>query len=420
MVCLSSRCVHSLAGVLAALLLAACGPEPRSKDAPTLDHAAYVWSPQWGPEASLAVGVDRLPSEISRLKVYIGTTHFPGGTQAFALDWKALAGSGRTLTLVVASGPAAVNFRNAPDLGPAGDLLAQALSEARAASAKVDRVQLDLECPPSKLAGYVKALGPFRARFPGLETVISVLPSWIKESELPALVAACDRFSLHLGPGYGLGGVHSRTDFKAAERWVSEVATLGRPFRLGLPITSHYLCRDENGTLLGSVPVGRMPPAGTSKVEPVVADPVALPAFLRRMEALAPAQLEGFDWLRLPMPGDAGTWSSEGMLAALRGKVVQRSIRASLVPDEGMSRVVVTNDGMVPMPAPLVKVSWRGGEVQACDGFGAWEILLSGGDSFRLRPSESASLVPAGESLTIGWIRFATEPASSEVVLLPR
>jgi hypothetical protein len=138
------------------------------------------------------------------------------------------------------------------------------------------------------------------------------------------------------------------------------------------------------------------------------------------MEALAPAQLEGFDWLRLPMPGDAGTWSSEGMLAALRGKAVQRSIRASLVPDEGMSRVVVTNDGMVPMPAPLVKVSWRGGEVQACDGFGAWEILLSGGDSFRLRPSESASLVPAGESLTIGWIRFATEPASSEVVLLPR
>lgn len=402
---------------MAALLLAACGPAPRPKDAPPLEHAAYVWAPKWGPETTLAVGSDRLPPEIRRLRVYVGVTHQADGSRSFPVDWAALARSGRQLTLVVASGSAVANFREDPDLGPAGDLLAEALAAARAADAKVGRLQLDLECPPAKLAGYARSLGPFRRRFPGLEVAVSVLPAWMGEPGLPALVDAADRFTLHLSPGYALGGARSRPDFREVERWVVEAAALGRPFRLGLPITSHYLCLDEKGAMLASIPIGRSPPVGTARLEPVVADPVEIPAFIRRMENSSPALFEGFDWLRLPVPGDPGTWSAEGLSAALRGEPVRRSVKAALLADEGLTRVVVTNDGMVPMPAPAVRVAWRGGEVQACDGLGAWEILLSGGDGFRLRPSEAAPLVPAGETVTVGWVRFAAQPAEASATL---
>lgn len=403
--------------MLAALLLAACGPAPRPPGAAKLDHAAYVWAPKWSPETSLAVGPDRLPAELSRLRVYVGATHYASAPQAFPVDWSALARSGRALTLVVASGPACANFRDAPDLAPAGDLLAPALAAARAAEVKVDRVQLDVECPLPKLPGYARQLEGFRRRFPGLEIVVSVLPPWLGEPGLPEVVAAADRFTLHLSPGYVLGGVRSRLDFAAAEGWVRDAAAFGRPFRVGLPITSHYLCLDENGGLLGSTPVGRPIPPGTARTDPVVADPVALPAFLRRLETHSPALLEGVDWLRLPVPGDAGTWSLEGMLAALRGQPVLRSAKAAIAPDDGLSRVVVVNDGMVPMPAPDLRVRWKGGEVVSCDGLGAWEILLSGGDSFRLRPSQAAPLVPAGETVTAGWIRFASPPAECEAAL---
>jgi hypothetical protein len=412
-----SRTARPLAGALAALLLAACGPAPRPPGAPALDHAAYVWAPKWGPETSLAVGADRLPAEVGRLRVYIGVTHLASGPQAFAVDWPALARSGRILTLVVASGPAVANFRDAPDLSAPGDLLAAALAEARAVEAKVDRIQLDVECPAPKLAGYAAQIEGVRRRFPGLEVSVSVLPSWLGEPGLGDLLAAADRFTLHLGPGYALGAARSRTDFRAAERWVRQAAAHGRPFRLGMPITSHYLCHAENGALLGAVAVGRPAPAGTVRTEPVVADPVALPAFVRRLATHSPAELEGFDWMRLPVPGDAGTWSSEGMRAALRGEPATRSLRAAIVPDEGLSRVVVVNDGMVPMPAPTLRVRWKGGEVQACDGLGAWEMLLGSGDAFRLRPNETAPLVPAGETLTVGWIRFASPPLECEAAL---
>lgn len=420
MVRLTPRSARPLAGALAALLLAACGPAPRPPEAPRIDHAAYVWAPKWGPETSLAVGADRLPAEISRLRVYVGVTHFASAPQSFAVDWAALARSGRALTLVVASGPSVANFRDAPDLAPAGDLLAAALAAARAADAKVDRVQLDVECPLAKLPGYARQLEGFRRRFPGLEVVVSVLPSWLGEPGLPELVAGVDRFTLHLSPGYALGGVQTGPDFQAAERWVAAAASLGRPFRVGVPITSHFLCLDENGALLGSVPVGRPFPPGTVRTDSVVADPVAIPAFLRRMESHSPGLLEGLDWLRLPVPGDAGTWSLDGMLAALRGQPVRRSVRAAVQPDEGLSRVVVVNDGMVPVPAPALRVRWKGGEVQSCDGLGAWEILLGAGDAFRLRPAPASPLVPPGETVTAGWIRFASPPAECEAALAER
>lgn len=420
MVRLISRSVRPLAGVLAALLLAACGPAPRPADATALDHAAYVWAPKWGPETSLAVGPDRLPAEIGRLRVYVGATHYSGAPQSFPVDWPALARSGRALTLVVASGPAVANFRDAPDLALPGNLLAEALAAARAVEAKVDRVQFDVECPVSKLGGYARQIEAVRRRFPGLQVAVSVLPSWLGESSLDELLAAADRFTLHLSPGYVLGGSRTRVDFKVAERWVAQAASHGRPFRVGLPITSHYLCLDENGALLASVPVGRPVPPGTARTESVVADPSALPAFVRRMATHSPAQLEGFDWLRLPVPGDAGTWSLAGMVAALRGEPVVRSLKASLVGDEGYTRVVVTNDGMVPMPSPALAVSWKGGEVQACDGAAGWEMLLGRGDGFRLRPGDTAGLIPAGEAVTTGWIRFASPPAESAATLAER
>jgi len=138
------------------------------------------------------------------------------------------------------------------------------------------------------------------------------------------------------------------------------------------------------------------------------------------MATHSPAQLEGFDWLRLPVPGDAGTWSLGGMTAALRGEPVVRSLKVAMVPDEGYARVVVVNDGMVPMPSPTVRVSWKGGEVQACDGAGGWEMLLGGGEGFRLRPGDTAGLIPAGETLTAGWIRFASPPTETSAALAER
>jgi len=409
-----------LAALPAALLLAACGPSPRPPGAPALEHAAYVWAPKWGPETSLAVAADRLPEEVRRLRVYVGSTHQAEGHRAFPVDWPALVRSGRHLSLVVAVGPASANFRDEPDLGPAGDLLAEAVAAARAAEAPVVRVQLEVDCPPGKLAGYASALEAFRRRFPGLELAVSVLPAWLERPDVTLVVAQADRFTLHLSPGYALGGGHGRPDFRSAERWVADAARLGRPFRVGIPITSHFLCYDANGGLLASVPVGRSAPAGTARAEPVVADPVALPAFVRRMETHSPGLLEGLDWMRLPVPGDAGTWSREGMVAALRGEPVRRAAKAVLVPEDAITRVVVANDGMVPVPAPAVRVSWKTGQVQACDAVAPWEIHLSASAGFRLLPGEGASLVPAGESSTAGWVRFAAPPEGLDAALAER
>jgi len=411
-----------LAGAAVALLLAACGPASRPADAPPLSHRATVWAPAWGIDTGLALGQDRLDPRLARLVVHVGHAGIGPEPTAFAVDWPAVAASGRPVDLAVLLGRGAYPARGQPALGGAGDLLAAALASARAAEVRVTGVHLETECPPGRLAALAASLAGLRSRLGDLPATVSVLPSQLREDGIASLAAAADGLVVNAMRGMVTGGDPALPGEEVLDGWLADLAALGRPARLALPISCHYDCLDESGSSVGRVLAGIRPPPGTARLRVLAPDPEALLGLARRAASHGPANLVGIDWFRLPIPGDSGVWSSDGLRAALDGRPPPRQLEVVLesTEDDTVRRVVLVNGGAIPLPPAEILVAWDKGEATACDGLGGHELLAPSPRGFRLRPLPGSSVVGPGEARLVGWARFDEPPADLRARLADR
>lgn len=411
-----------LAVAAVTLLLAACGPEPRPPGAPPTDHRALVWVPAWNADAGLALDKDRLDPRLSRLAVYVGHAGVAPEPVAFPVDWAAVAASGRPVDLAILVGRGAHGPAGEVRLAAAVDLVAAALAAARAAEVRVEGVHVETECPPGRLAALASALEAVRPRLAGLRLGVSLLPSQLREPGVGRLAEAADVVTVHAMRGMLLGGDPAMPDVATLDRWFADIAALARPVRLGVPISCHYACLDDSGAEIARVLVGIRPPAGTARVRVLAPDPEAVAAIARRVASHGPANLIGIDWFRLPIPGDGGVWSADGLRAALGGEPPARHLEvvAEVTEDEAVRRILLVNSGSLPQPPAEVIVRWDQGRVAACDGLGGHELLAPSASGFRLRPLPGSSVVGPGESRVIGWARFDEPPRDLQVTLAGR
>lgn len=422
MVRLTRATARRLAGAAVALLLAACGPAPRPAEAPPIDHRAAVWAPSWSTDTGLALSRDRLDPRLGRLVVFVGHAGITPEPVAFPVDWPSVAASGRPVSLAVVVGRAAYPSSGEARLAAAADILAAALAAARAADVRVEGVHLETECPPGRLAALAAALEALRPRLGALPLGVSVLPAQLREAGAGRLAAAADLLVVNAMRGMVLGGSPSIPEDDALDALLADIAALGRPARLAVPISCHYACLDDSGGEISRVLVGIRPPPGTARVRVLSPDPEAVAALARRVASHAPANLAGIDWFRLPIPGDGGVWSAEGLRAAMDGRSPPRHFEAvaEATEDDTVRRILLVNTGALPLPPAEVIVRWDKGGVLACDGLGGHELLSPSAAGFRLRPLPSASVVGPGESRLVGWIRFEDSPSGLQVRLADR
>lgn len=373
-------------------------------------------------DTGLALGKDRLDPRLSRLVVHVGHAGVASQPVAFAVDWSSVAASGRPVDLAVLVGRQAYGPGGEVRLAAAADLLASALAAARAAEARVAGVHIETDCPPGRLEALALAVEGLRPRVGALPVGVSVIPSQLREPGIGRLAAAADSLTVNVMRGMVLGGDPAMPTTDDLDDWFADIASLGRPARLGVPISCHYACLDESGGELGRVLVGIRPPAGTSRVRVLAPDPEAVAALSRHVAKHAPANLAGIDWFRLPIPGDGGAWSADGLRAALDGRSPPRHMEAvaEATEDAAVMRILLVNSGALPLPPAEVVVSWSKGRAGACDGLGGHELLAPAPDGFRLRPLPGSSVVGPGESRLVGWIRFDEPPAGLRVDLARR
>lgn len=422
MVRLTRATARRLAGAAVALLLAACGPAPRPAEAPPTDHRAVVWAPSWGTDTGLALAGDRVDPRLARLVVFVGHAGVTPEPVPFPVDWPAVASSGRPVDLAILVGRSAYGAAGQVRLAPAADLLAPALAAARAAEVRVVGAHIETDCPPGRLAALAQALVPFRTRVGDLRLGVAVHPSQLRDPGIADLAAAADSLTVNVMRGMILGGLPDIPDGDALDAIFADIAALGRPARLGVPIAAHYACLDESGAEIGRVLVGIRPPAGTARVRVLSPDPEAVAALSRRVASHAPANLAGIDWFRLPTPGDAGVWSADGLRGALEGRSPPRGLEVVLetTEEEGLRRVVLANVGAIPLPPAEVLVSWDKAAPSACDGLGGHELLAPTPGGFRLRPLPGSSVVGPGEARLVGWVRFDEPPRDLRARLADR
>jgi hypothetical protein len=383
--------------LLVALLLCAVGLSqstlPTGAPRSPLPHDAYIWQRVWTPQVIAAA--QRSADLVRTWHVLVAEADSTGHWIKVAVPWEALQSTGRPIVAVVRIDGRLDDARMPPLLDRIALL---------AATPAVSGLEIDYDCPTSKLVAYAGFLEELKARLPAtLKLSITALPTWMNSPALERLAPNVDELVLQVhavdDPHHGL------FDPAQADRWVHAFARrIPRPIRVALPAYDVRVTWRRDGRL-ASVEGERPLLTGTAPSETLRTSPEAIVAFLHAMQRDAPDSLTGIVWFRLPTDNDRRAWSLDTWRAVVMDRLPAATLNATLVATDnpGLWTVTLANDGIVDATAPRhVRLD------PTC-------TLADGANGFRLIAGAPLSLQGTGgrlrahESRVIGWAR-CTEP----------
>ena len=309
--------LRTLAIVTIAAIVAACGRAP----AP-LTHDAYVWQRQWTP--ALREAMSSSTDLVRSWRVLVAQADRNGAFHTFSPDRDALDRSGRPVVLVVRIDGRLASFD--------GQVLAERIAALTAGwpSTQLAGIEIDYDCPTSRLPAYTTFLAALRSRLGALPLSITALPTWIGSRDLDALLAVPDESVLQVhavqAPQAGL------FDPVVADRWLDEFATHTRkPFRVALPTYGSRVSWNEDGSLLAVESERAALAAGATSAE-LYAAPDTLMAFVAHLRKDRPRGLVGVVWFRLPTVDDTRAWSLATWRGVVLGQLDTRPLAITLQP----------------------------------------------------------------------------------------
>jgi hypothetical protein len=386
--------------LLAALLLCVIGlsgsmPQIRATAAP-LPHDAYVWQRAWTPH--VVSSVSRSSDIVRAWRLLLAEADASGRWATVAIPWPHVEATQRPVIGVIR-----IDGRLDEARIPA--MLDQVMARLEPVSGALAGVEIDYDCPTSKLATYTRFLAALRSRLaPSLKLSITALPTWMTSSQLEPLTRDLDEIVLQVhavdDPRRGL------FDPDQAERWVREFGRrIHRPFRVALPAYDVRVTWRSDGRL-ASVE-GEMPLRTGRSGELLAAAPEAVLQFLHAMRRGAPEDLVGIAWFRLPTDADSRAWSLQTWRAVIAGELPAARLSAGLVPAEraDLWTVTLSNDG--PADATLPRQVRLDPACEAADGANGFRLAAAGGPL--VLEAARGGRLRANRKRIIGWAR-CTEP----------
>lgn len=383
------RALSTMAIVAIVAILAACAPAP----AP-LTHDAYVWQRQWTPALRDALAAS---SDLVRdWRVLVAQADRDGAIHRFPVDRDALRRSGRPVVLVVRVDGRLARF------DPATLTDAIVAVSADWPASQVAGIEIDYDCPTSRLPAYTAFLLALRARLGPTALSITALPTWIGSPDLDALLAVPDDAVLQVhavqAPQAGL------FDPAIAGQWVEAFAThTRRPFRVALPTYGSRVSWKADGSLL-AVESERAALAEGASASELFAAPETLLAFVRHLDIDRPRGLVGFAWFRLPTTDDNRAWSLATWRGVVEGQLDTRPIAVTLQPGadaqapfDVMLENVATTDAAPPTRIALPSTC------EVADGIDGYRLDRTGGTLELV--AGSARPLQAHTRRPIGWAR---------------
>jgi hypothetical protein len=386
--------------VLAALLLCLVGLSASTSAIRTtgepLPHDAYVWQRIWTP--AVITAASRSADIVRSWRILLAEGDKSGRWTTVSVPWSDVLATGRPVVGVI-------RIDGRLDEGRMAALLDRVIATVSAPSTlqSITGVEIDYDCPTSKLATYAKFLSALRARLPSsIALSITALPTWLSSSALGSLATHLNEVVLQVhavdDPRRGL------FDPDQAERWVRDFGRrIGRPFRVALPAYDVRVTWRRDGRL-ASVE-SEVPLLAGRGGELLDARPEAVLGLLHALQRSAPAGLIGVVWFRLPTDADTRAWSLETWRAVVTDRLEPARVSAALVPAEqpDLWNVVLSNDGA--MDAQLPAQVLLGSACQTADGANGFRLVADGPADHRVLESNGNGRLRAWTKRTIGWAR---------------
>ncbi len=389
----------------------------------------YVWQRAWTDDVEAAVA--RSGREAAGFTVLAAEVSFSSGAPRVAhvrADWAALKAAGRPVGLALRVGPYAGNFEREGEVTRGLASLARSMMmNAREAGIEPVELQVDFDCPESRLDGYRVWVQALKEAVRPVPVAVTVLPCWLNRSSFAPLVRAADGFVLQVHSIERPAGPEAPIvlcDAAAARKWVEDAAAAGVPFRVALPTYGYLVAFDADGKYLGLSAEGPSSswPAG-AVLRPARADAVSLARLISDWRADRPAAMRGVIWYRMPVDGDRLNWTWPTLTAVMDGRIPKPGLAVEVTqPQPGLAEVTLVNRGDADATTfERVRVEWRQDRLLGADGMGGYGVDSFGnGWCLFTRPGRVAPIVP-GERRTIGWLRFeqTTEVRASAASFTP-
>ena len=323
----------------------------RQPDAPLpLQHMAYVWQRAWTNDVTDAVA--RADDTLAGLMVLAGELTVERGhgrMTVVSVDWAALAHGARVIPVIRAnvSLDTLLDTANAPRVAATlADFYRDTAAYAAASGLTLTELQLDYDCPTSKLSRYTGFLHRIRDALPNVTLSITALPTWLGDAALPDLVRNTDEWVLQVHSFEA--PTHLSDDLTVCrvdqvQRYLTQAAELGIPFHLALPTYGYDVVFDAEGAFAALAAEGGVrdwPEDYT--VRSVRSDPVAMARIVADLSVTRPACLRGITWFRLPVATDARNWSWPVLESVTKGQAPTPTVTAEIrYPRPGLAEVWV-------------------------------------------------------------------------------
>ena len=390
----------------------------------------YVWQRQFTPAVYQAMealrddtdGCAVLAAEVSWEK---------DGPRLFrsTVNYPALAAAGRPVGLVLRIGPYAGLF-SADDATASylAGVATSVLQASRSRGLEPAELQVDFDCPSSKLGGFRLWLDALRNAREGTKIAFTALPDWLARKEFSSLAHAADGFILQVHSLEKPGGpdeLFQLCDPDRAWKWIERAGRVGVPFRVALPTYGYQLAFDTTGKFVALSAEGA-PAAGPpgSQIRTVRSDVATISRLARKISAIKPRGCTGIIWFRLPVADDRLNWNITTLKVVLRDElpVSQLAVTVAWLKD-GLAEVELVNRGEQDESLPpKVTVRWSHDfKMIMADGLGSYSLSMDRTDDGMLvLTAESAAdgeRIAPGHSRKIGWLRFPHEiPLALQIV----
>ncbi len=196
---------------------------------------------------------------------------------------------------------------------------------AQAQGVHIAGIQLDYDCPTSRLKDYRTLLKRLIASSSESVWSITTLPTWLSKTEFKKLVAQLSYFVLQV---YSfevpeqLGDDVSIVHTERIPGYIRQAVAVETPFYIALPSYGYAAIFDEQGRFVGleaETRAQQWPPTYTKKE--VMAQPDEIAPVVTQLVAQPPERMLGIVWFRLPVDGDKYNWSWLTLLAVMDGKL---------------------------------------------------------------------------------------------------
>lgn len=423
--------------IAAAFLVLGLWPRRGQRAAGPLLQEAYVWQRSWGPEVRDALRQTDGLTGLVALAAEVDLSARPPRVALAGIDPAALRATGRPVGLAIRIGRFSPG---GPERGLAGDpeavrflagVAGQVAARARQQGLPVREIQLDYDCPESRLGEAPLLVKAVKTAVAPLPVTVTALPVWLRRRrDFARLAAAADGFVLQvhsLEAPRRLDAELLVCDPVAAQRAVEAAARFRRPFRVALPTYGYVVAFDAAGKVLGLSAEGPLlswPRHAAVRV--ARSDPAAMARLVREWTADRPAELTGLLWYRLPSAADRLNWPWPALRAVMAGRAPRRELRtASRESEPRLTEIDLANPGEedAAWPSP-VTVRWDGAPLLAADGLAGYRIDRDAGRDgergvlLRRETTPWDRPLRPGDRRQIAWLRFAG-PAEVRITLPP-